>query len=256
MKNVYLISSLGMSPGVVTGVIDALQYGDLDELYNPLYIAVITTDNDLTKKSLEVIKRDIEQYNPSIEVLDYIIHGLSDINSREDNYAVMRTFITAVMEGISLKSKKKVDEIHVNIAGGRKTMSGVFTALSNLFPIDRVYHLITTPEMERRGYIKNFLDDNGNLDDSILMSKDLKNNLHPKLANEDSFLVEIPILSTLNFNELVEITRLIRERKPVPDDVIIEILLNRNFIRKKGDYYVFTKKGNVILKMVSDFIKD
>ncbi|MHA1343982.1 MAG: CRISPR-associated ring nuclease, partial [Promethearchaeota archaeon] len=179
MKKVYLISSLGMSPGVVTGVIDALQYGDLDEIYNPTHIAIITTDNKLTNLSLEVIKKDIEYYNPSIKVIPYIIQGLSDINSREDNFAVMRTFISAVKEGKRLKSKGIVDEIHVNIAGGRKTMSGVFTALSNLFPVDLVYHLITTPEMEMRGHIKNFLDENDNLDYTLLNSEDLKKNLHP-----------------------------------------------------------------------------
>ncbi|MHA1282331.1 MAG: CRISPR-associated ring nuclease [Promethearchaeota archaeon] len=254
MKNVYLISSLGMSPGVVTGVIDALQYGDLDELYNPLYIAVITTDNDLTKKSLEVIKKDIKQYNPSIEVLEYIIHGLSDINSREDNFAVMRTFIAAVKEGLTLKNRDRIDEIHVNIAGGRKTMSGVFTALSNLFPVDRVYHLITTPEMERRGYIKNFLDANNNLRMDLLESDDLKKNLHPKFAEQASTLVEIPILSTINFNDLANITRYINEGRTISHNIIIETLLNQNFIRKEGKMYKFTRKGQLILNLVNEYM--
>ncbi len=66
MRSTYLISSLGLSPGVVTGTIDALQYGDLGENYSPTHVAIITTDNELTRLSLEVV----EQGNENICISD------------------------------------------------------------------------------------------------------------------------------------------------------------------------------------------
>ncbi|MHA1327663.1 MAG: CRISPR-associated ring nuclease [Promethearchaeota archaeon] len=256
MKTVYLISSLGMSPGVVTGVIDCLQYNDLEESYNPTHLAIITTDNPLTLQSLKVIEHDVQKFNSHIILKPYVIKGLSDISTREDNYAVIRTFISAIKEGIKLKNDREVDEIHVNIAGGRKTMSGLFTSLSNIFPVDRLYHLITTNQMELRGHIKNFLDENNELDLERLDNEELKHNLHPKLINEYSVLVEIPILRGLELEELIEINRRITAGRNLTPSKIITDLIKQGILKRTGENkYSYTKKGLLIKDLIEYYLK-
>ncbi len=255
MKDVYLMSSLGMSPGVVTGVIDCLQYEDLKERYNPKYIAVITTDNELTRLSLDVIEIDVQKYNPHIVIIPYIMNGLSDIFNEKDNERVMKTFVDAIKEGERFRSKGEIDEIHVNIAGGRKTMSGVFTSLSNIFPVDKVYHLLTTPEMERKGFIKNFLKSDGTVDKEKISSDDLKVNLHPKVANAPSTLVEIPILHAFNFERLLNLTREIEKQNKISEYNLVKIMVREEFLIREGkNSYSFTNKGRLLFNLIKYYI--
>jgi CRISPR-associated Csx14 family protein len=255
MKDIYLISSLGMSPGVVTGVIDALQYEGLKETYNPNYIAVITTDHELTRLSLDVIERDMKKYNPHIKILPYIMKGVADIITEEDNRVIMRTFVNAVKEGNRLRSEGKVDELHVNIAGGRKTMSGIFTSFSNIFPVDRVYHLLTTPEMEQKGYIKNFLNSDGVLDEKKIDSEGLKENLHPKVANAPSSLVEIPILHSFDFKNLLDLTKRIKNQQEITQHDLTETMVEGNMLIREGkNSFKITEKGQLLFDLFQYYI--
>ncbi len=255
MKNIFLISSLGLSPGVVTGVIDALQYESLKENFNPKYIACITTDHELTWLSLKVIEVDVKKYNPHIQIIPYVMKGVSDINTEEDNKAVMKIFVNAVKEGNRYRAEGLVDEIHVNIAGGRKTMSGIFTSLSNIFPVDKVYHLLTTPEMERKGFIKNFLTEEGELDEERINSGDLKANIHPKAANLPSNLVEIPILHSFEFENLLQLTREVINRKKVSQNDLTDIMIREKMLIREGkDLFKFTEKGRQIFNLFQYYI--
>jgi len=255
MKDIYLISSLGMSPGVVTGVIDSLQYEDLKKRYNPKYIAVITTDNELTRLSLDVIEIDVQKYNPHIDIIPYIMNGLSDIINEKDNERVMKTFVNAIKEGERFRYRGEIDEIHVNIAGGRKTMSGVFTSLSNIFPVDKVYHLLTTTEMEQRGNIKNFLRSDGTIDKERINSDDLKVNLHPKVANAPSTLVEIPILHSFNFERLLNLTKEIEKQQKISEYDLMKIMVREEFlIREDKNNFSFTDKGRLLFNLIKYYI--
>ncbi len=225
MKNIFLISSLGLSPGVITGTIDALQYGELGESYNPKFIAIITTDNELTSLSLEVVEYNIQKHNPHIQICPYIIKGLSDINIIEDNNKVMREFVAAIKGGELMKKRDAVEEIHVNIAGGRKIISGLFATLSNIFPVDMVYHLITTPEIEQQGFIKNFLSSDNSINIEKLDSEASKGIFHPKTKNLPTFSVEIPILHSINFDDLLELSSQILSNKAISDHYLINLML-------------------------------
>ncbi|TXT62251.1 MAG: hypothetical protein BAJALOKI3v1_640025 [Promethearchaeota archaeon] len=255
MKNIYLISSLGMSPGVITGLIDALQYSYLEESYDPKYLAIITTDHELTRRSVELIEMDISQFNPHIKTIPYIISGLSDIHTNEDNFQVMKTFVQAFKQGEHLKKAGEIDQIHINIAGGRKTMSGVFTALSNIFPVDKVYHLLTSPEIERNGHIKNFLNENNRLSDDLLDDEKLQKCLHPKVAQEKSTLVEIPLLRTVNFDDLLYTANLILNREQISNQRIVKMLIRNRIIEPVSDHkYSPIKEGKTLFELLKYYI--
>ncbi len=254
MKAIFLISSLGMSPGVVTGTIDALQYGELGESYNPKFIAIITTDNELTRLSLEVVEYDIKKNNPHIQVLPYIIKGLSDITTIEDNNKLMREFVSAVKEGDLMKKRGVIEEIHVNIAGGRKTMSGLFATLSNIFPVDMVYHLITTPEIEQQGFIKNFLNNDNSLNKTKLDSEASKGIFHPKTKNLPTVLVEIPILHSVNFDDLLELSSKIERNEAVSDHYLIELMFKQGILtRLTHNKYKITQKGRLLFELFINY---
>ncbi|MBD3215199.1 MAG: hypothetical protein GF311_21510 [Candidatus Lokiarchaeota archaeon] len=255
MKNIYLISSLGMSPGVITGVIDALQYSNLEETYDPKYIAIITTDHDLTRRAVELIERDISQFNPHIKILPYIINGLSDIHTSKDNFQVMKTFLQAFKQGELYKKRAEVEQIHTNIAGGRKTMSGVFTALSNIFPVDRIYHLLTSPDIERNGHIKNFLDENNRLKDNLLNDVRLQRYLHPKAAREKSTLVEIPLLKTFNFDNLLYTVESILNKERILNKRIVNMLIRNRIIEPiSKEKYSPTKEGKTLFELLKYYL--
>ncbi len=256
-RSIYLITSLGLSPGVVTGTIDALQYGDLGESYSPTHVAVITTDNELTRLSLEVVEHDIKKHNPQLVIHPFIMSGLSDINTRGDNYKVMKMFVSVIREGMKLKEKGAVEEIHVNIAGGRKTMSGIFTTLSNIFPVDMVYHLITSPEIEREGNIKNFLRADNTLNLEKLSSEESKRILHPKAMGLHAVLVEIPILRSIDFNDLLDVSLKIHERRKVHSNHhLIRLMVRQGLLREKGrETLEITSRGHVLFELLSSFKK-
>jgi len=244
-----------MSPGVITGVIDALQYSNLAETYDPKYIAIITTDHELTRRSFELIERDVDQFNPHIQVIPYIMSGLSDIFTREDNFQVMKTFAQAFNQGIQLKEKKEVDQVHVNIAGVRKTMSGVFTALSNIFPVDQIYHLLTSLEVERNGHIKNFLDENNRLNIDTLDDDQLQKCLHPKVAREISTLVEIPLLKTVDFDNLLSTVNSILNRERLSNQKIVKMLIRNRMIEPLSDSkYSPTREGKTLFELLKYYL--
>lgn len=255
MKNIYLISSLGMSPGVVTGVIDVLQYSNLEETYDPVYIAIITTDHKLTRLSLKVIEKDISKFNPHIKIIPYIIKGLSDIHTREDNLQVMKTFVNALHEGERFKKRDKVEEIHLNIAGGRKTMSGVFTSLSNIFPVDKVYHLLTSPEIEQNGHIKNFLTVDDTLKKDLLENKTVKKILHPKVTQNQSILVEIPLLKAVDFQELLKTAKHFLKEEKISNYKMAKMLIRNRIIEPINDNkYKPTKEGGILFDLLKHYL--
>ncbi|MHA1294654.1 MAG: CRISPR-associated ring nuclease [Promethearchaeota archaeon] len=220
MVDVYVISTLGTSPGVITGIIDFLVEGDLGAYYYPKYIGIVTTDYDLTRRSIDVIKEDLDLNYSEIKLIPFIIDNISDIESVEDNFKVMREFITALKKGEDLKKNGEIEEIHVNISGGRKTMSGIFTSLSNIFPINIVYQLITTREIELQGNIKNFLTLSGEFDYEQVRSEEKQKILHPRKFQIASNLIEIPILHTIEIEELTEIAEKIMKGEPVSEKLL------------------------------------
>lgn len=256
MKDIFLISSLGLAPGVITGVIDSLQYNDLGETFNPKYVAIITTDNELTQMSLKIVEEDIQKYNPHIKIISYVMKGLSDIFTIDDNFRVMKTFVAAIREGERLRRKKEIDQIHVNITGGRKTISGIFTTLSNIFPVDMVYHLLTTPDIEQQGIIKNFLNPDNTLNTEKIQSNEFKNILHPKLINAPSILVEIPILHSIDFNELLDIMDRINKNLEISEHYLINMMIRQGFLKSTGyKRYQITEKGKSLFRLFNFYLE-
>jgi len=181
--------------------------------------------------------------------------GLSDIFTREDNFQVMKTFAQAFKQGIHLKKKEEVDQIHMNIAGGRKTMSGVFTALSNIFPVDKIYHLLTSPEIERNGLIKNFLDENNRLNVDTLDDNQLQKCLHPKVAREMSTLIEIPLLQTVNFDDLLSTANSILNRERLSNQKIVKMLIRNRMIDSFSDgKYSPTREGKTLFELLKYYL--
>ncbi|MHA1439599.1 MAG: CRISPR-associated ring nuclease, partial [Promethearchaeota archaeon] len=107
-----------------------------------------------------------------------------------------------------------VQELHVIISGGRKTMSRIFTSLANIFPINMVYQLITTYEIEQKGYVNNFLTEGGILDEERLRLEEHQRIFHPKRYELPSSLIEIPILHTIEVEELLDIAEKIDKGEP------------------------------------------
>lgn len=168
----------------------------------------------------------------------------------------MREFVTAVKEGELKKKRGDIEEIHVNIAGGRKTMSGIFATLSNIFPVDMVYHLITTPEIEKQGFIKNFINPDNSINIEKLNSEDSKGILHPKTKSLPTILVEIPILHSVNFDDLLELSSQILSNKTVSDQYLIDLMLKQGILtRQARNKYKATQKGQILFDLFMHYKK-
>ena len=140
-KNV-LLSSLGLSPAVVTETIDALEGTGLR--INTV-VLLSTSDKRIIDTYIPLLQDDfLDTYQKRIELVTAPITS-NDIWTRQDN-----------LEFIKLTTKflntyrKRGDNVYVSIAGGRKTMSAAMAIVAQLFGAKGLYHVLVPEDIERK----------------------------------------------------------------------------------------------------------
>jgi CRISPR-associated protein (TIGR02584 family) len=179
MKNV-LISSLGQSPGVVTGTVDALKFFDGVDIHR--VITISTSDSTILNYAVDKILtpefENIDIYSWGIKYKNYHI-SKDDINNPEDNQEFLENFACHLHSNLM---SEEADGIYVSLAGGRKTMASlVFIGVKLILdaysdnPIykakfkDLTHIIVDDKDIERRGITEKLIEIKN--DDSDLYKK-------------------------------------------------------------------------------------
>jgi CRISPR-associated protein (TIGR02584 family) len=164
-----LISSLGASPGVVTGTVDAIKFRDDVEIHK--VITISTSDDQIAHNAVEQILRpefeDADFYPRAIEYENYAIEA-EDIITPEDNKDFLQKFVEHLHENIR---SDQTDNIYVSLAGGRKTMASlVFIGVKLIVDCYRIHEtysrklkrlthlLVDDPDIEEFGNTEDLMD--------------------------------------------------------------------------------------------------
>jgi len=145
-----LIASLGRSPGVITGTLDAL----IEEKTKPRKVIIATTsDPEILGKVIPLLEEEFRKNYPEIE-LDYsrIIIEKDDIYNEEDNAEFMIK-VAKTMNDLNAAGM----EIYLSLAGGRKTMSAAMAVLAQIYGVSELLHLLIDPDLEKKGSISELL---------------------------------------------------------------------------------------------------
>ncbi len=132
-----LLCTLGTSWAVVP---EAFLLGNGAALYES--IVIITTDSDLTRKSLQQATEWFLEYHPSVSVRALAIGGLADLASSDDHRHFEEGLYRAYF---SLLGEKR--PIHVCLAGGFKTMSASAQEAAGLLGCESLFHILAEPEV-------------------------------------------------------------------------------------------------------------
>jgi CRISPR-associated protein Csx14 len=160
MAKVALISSLGLAPGVVTGMVDALIEG-VEQKYEVGEVVVIyTRDPNMPADKNPIALRElikefkIEKYkgisfDPQGGVVKF-----ADVDDLKSNRAFFAKAITEIRRCLRQYGKENVI---VSLAGGRKTMSALMATAALIEKVPNVYHLIVDEWVEKHGNPENWL---------------------------------------------------------------------------------------------------
>jgi CRISPR-associated Csx14 family protein len=173
-----LIASLGRSPGVVTGTIDAL----IEEGLRPgrVYLAT-TSDTEIWSHCIPLLRKEFQENYPHIELReDRICTSRDDIYDEEDNAEFMRKAAIVMSQ-----ERAANNDIFISLAGGRKTMSAAMTLLGQLYGVREVLHILVDPELEKEGTITTLMK---------LPEKQARQILHPPPNKRR--LVRFPVFAT------------------------------------------------------------
>jgi len=143
-KNV-LLGTLGESPAVITEALDALKNRgvSIDK------VILLTTIDSAAEASLNLLIAHIPTYYRIKDVDFFQIGAYTDINTEE---AVIKFMGTACDQLRSLR--KRICNVYVSIAGGRKTMSALMTLAVQIYGAKELFHIIVEDkELEERGKI-------------------------------------------------------------------------------------------------------
>ncbi len=168
----------------------------------------------------------------------------------------MKTLVAFMKEEMRLKENSKGKAIYGNVAGERNTISGIFNTLPNMFPVDMACHLITSSEIESEGNIKNFLGADNPLNLEKLSSEESKRILHPRTMGLHAVLVETPILHSIEFNALLDMSFKIQRNEIFSDHYSIQQMVKQGLLRKRGwDTHEITSRGKVLFELLRSFKK-
>jgi len=145
-----LIASLGRSPGVITGTVDAL----IEEGKKPGRVYIATTSDELIwGECIPLLEREFWARYPDIELDTRQIRiSKDDIYDEQDNAEFMRR-VAAVVG----RERFWGNDVYLSLAGGRKTMSAVMALIGQLYGAKAILHLLVDPELEKDGVITRLL---------------------------------------------------------------------------------------------------
>lgn len=128
---VAVISTLGMSPPVVTAFVDYLR-GVKD-------LVVITTGEERVKQGYELIKVALGLKYPKTRVHEVEI-PFEDILDEDQNFEFMKIAARVIK---NQKEKYGSDVVYLNVAGGRKNACITLSILGQFLNVDGIFHLVT-----------------------------------------------------------------------------------------------------------------
>lgn len=226
-KNV-LLSSLGLSPAVVTETIDALRNTGL-EIHT---VVLLSTSNErIIDTYVPLLHADfIDTYQRKIELIPAPITS-DDIWTAQDNLDFIKlatTFLNTY--------RKRGDNVYVSIAGGRKTMSAAMAIVAQLFGAKGLYHVLVPEKIERK-----------RLDYEELKKspKARHEALHPDVSLME--LVSIPVVGL--FPYISQITSVLQGESATDQANVVDLLRENELIDADGKP---TQTGKDLLTILSE----
>ena len=217
-----LLSTLGESPAVVTEAIDKLRASGIEITH----ISLLGTKDEDVEKAMELLYKHIPTYYQG-RINFYNMDVTStyhDIDTVEATVEFLKKACTAL--GSCLKSG---GEVHVCIAGGRKTMSALLTLAVQFYGATSLFHIIVDPEIEKKE--KDHIKDLYNMSE-----EELKPYLHP--PPDKIKLVKLPFIGLFPL-----LDRIISTLKGEKDPEIASLLEQNKLLQNSGP----TELGNVVL---------
>ncbi len=127
-----LISTLGESPGVVTSAVHYFETIQEQSIRFDKIVVVGPENKDIRQNCHGLLKNQETISNR----LDYQEFGAYDIRTQED----LKIFMDKIGEIVDSYINNGY-QIYLNLAGGRKVMSGALLILAQIFPIEKVFHI-------------------------------------------------------------------------------------------------------------------
>ena len=227
-KRNVLLSSLGLSPAVVTETIDALENTGLR--INTV-ILLSTSNERIINTYVPLLHTDfIDTYQGKIELIPASIAN-DDIWTPQDNLDFIKlatTFLNTY--------RKRGDNVYVSIAGGRKTMSAAMAIVAQLFGAKGLYHVLVPEEIERKR-----LD----YEELRLCPKARREAFHPDVLLME--LVSIPVVGL--FPYMNQITSILQGERTNVQTSVADLLHENELIDVEGKP---TQAGTDLLTILSD----
>lgn len=227
MENV-LLSSLGLSPAVVTETIDALK----DTGIQIHTVVLLSTSNErIMDSSLPLLYADFaDTYEGRIKLIPAPIAS-DDIWTAQDNLDFIKlatTFLNSY--------RRDGHNVYVSIAGGRKTMSAAMAIVAQLFGAKGLYHVLVPEEIEKKKFDYEALKES---------TEARREALHPDV--KDMELVSIPIVGL--FPYMSQITSILQGEGAEDQTNVVDLLYANELIDADGKP---TQTGKDLLTILSE----
>lgn len=227
-KRNVLLSSLGLSPAVVTETIDALENTGL-QIHT---VVLLSTSNErIIDTYVPLLHADfMDTYQGKIELIPASIAN-DDIWTAQDNLDFIKlatTFLNTY--------RKRGDNVYVSIAGGRKTMSAAMAIVAQLFGAKGLYHVLVPEEIERKR-----LD----YEELRFCPKTRREAFHPDVLLME--LVSIPVVGL--FPYMSQITSILQGEGANAQTSVADLLRENELIDVEGKP---TQAGTDLLTILSD----
>lgn len=226
-KNV-LLSSLGLSPAVVTETIDALQHTGI----RIDTVVLLSTSNErILDIHIPLLQEDFaDTYDGRIALIPAPIAN-NDIWTAQDNLEFIKLATTYLNT-----HRKRGDNVYVSIAGGRKTMSAALAIVTQLFGAKGLYHVLVLEEIEKQRH-----------DYELLRNSPEKRReaLHPDVGVME--LVSIPVVGL--FPYLSQITGVLQGETDHAEANVTDLLRDNELIDAAGKA---TSAGQDLLAILSE----
>ncbi len=227
MANV-LLSSLGLSPAVVTETIDALKHTGLQ--INTV-VLLSTSSERIMDISLPLLCADFaDTYEGKITLIPAPIAS-DDIWTAQDNLDFIKlatTFLNSY--------RRDGHNVYVSIAGGRKTMSAAMAIVAQLFGAKGLYHVLVPEEIEKKRVDYEMLKES---------PEARREALHPDVDQME--LVSIPVVGL--FPYMSQITSILQGEDTEDYTNVVDLLRENELIDADGKP---TQAGEDLLTILSE----
>lgn len=227
-KRNVLLSSLGLSPAVVTETIDALQNTGLQI---DIVVLLSTSNERIIDTYVPLLYEDfIDTYQGKIQLISAPIAN-DDIWTPQDNLDFIKLVTTFLNT-----YRKRGDNVYVSIAGGRKTMSAAMAIVAQLFGAKGLYHVLVPEEIEKKRLDYKELK---------LCPKTRREAFHPDVLLME--LVSIPVVGL--FPYMSQITSILQGEGTNAQTSVADLLRENELIDVEGKP---TQAGTDLLAILSD----